>query len=194
MKEKIVIIGGGGHAKDVISLINKIQLYVIVGYTDICDKGKILSIPYLGTDTEFFYNNKEVHFAALGVGEYLDIASKESILNLYINNRIKFPNLVSPKAIINEEVSIGEGTVILDNVVINPNTKIGRFVTIYPNCVIEHDSLIEDNVYLAPAVNMCGGVKIGECSKIGNGVSIKDLVQIKPYSKIEPGSTVLSDN
>jgi len=194
MKDKIVVIGGGGHAKVIISILKKLNQYNIVGYTDPGNKVEILGVLHLGNDEEFLNKKGNIVFAAVGIGENINKSLKKSIIEKYKKSGFHFPSIISPLAIINEEVSIGEGTVILDGVIINPCTKIGDFVTIYSNCVIEHDSIIENYVYLAPAVNMCGGVIIGADSTIGNGVSIKDCVKIKPGSKFESGSILLNDN
>ena len=35
MKDKIVVIGGGGHAKVIINILKKVGEYDILGYTDL---------------------------------------------------------------------------------------------------------------------------------------------------------------
>ena len=47
MKEKIVILGGGGHAKVIISILKKIDKYEIVGYTDLENKARSLELNIL---------------------------------------------------------------------------------------------------------------------------------------------------
>ena len=48
--DKIIIIGGGGLAKVVISILRKVNKYEICGYTDTVDRGSVLQVPYLGDD------------------------------------------------------------------------------------------------------------------------------------------------
>ena len=48
----ILIISGGDFAAKVIRLINRIGGYVVVGYTDIVDRGSLFEVKYLGTDSE----------------------------------------------------------------------------------------------------------------------------------------------
>jgi hypothetical protein len=50
--EEIIVIGWGGHAKVVISILKKIGKYKIIGYTNIKNQGPILGIEYIGTDEE----------------------------------------------------------------------------------------------------------------------------------------------
>ncbi len=46
------MVGGGGHAKVVISILRKLESYRILGYTDLKDNGALLEAPYLGSDSE----------------------------------------------------------------------------------------------------------------------------------------------
>ena len=48
--EKIVVVGGGKHAKSVITAIKKSGKYSIQGYVDLENKGTIQGVPYIGTD------------------------------------------------------------------------------------------------------------------------------------------------
>ena len=48
---RIIIVGGGGHAKVLISVLKKTGSYELVGYTDMRDAGELLGVPYLGTDS-----------------------------------------------------------------------------------------------------------------------------------------------
>ena len=41
VKEKIVVIGGGDHARVVISILKKLGWYEIIGYTDLEHKGDL---------------------------------------------------------------------------------------------------------------------------------------------------------
>ena len=40
----------------------------------------------------------------------------------------RLPAVISPHAVVNEDVKIGDGTVILDGAVINPGARIGKSV------------------------------------------------------------------
>src|SRR4030067_316743 len=96
MKNEIVVIGGGEFAHLIIDVIKRIDQYEILGYTDLINKGSILGTKYLGTDEML----KELGFELLTV--------------------------ISNKAIIQEDVTIGEGTFVLDNALINAGTTIGK--------------------------------------------------------------------
>src|SRR5258708_34847139 len=69
--EEIIIIGGGRHARVVISIIKKLNKYNIRGYTDPRNCGELLGAPYLGTDNELsnLTSGSQMNNAVLAVGQ-----------------------------------------------------------------------------------------------------------------------------
>ena len=71
------------------------------------------------------------------------------------------------------------------------NVKIGDFVNILPNTVINHDTEIGDYTKLNTMCNLGGSVKIGESCYIGSGVNIREKIIIGKNNLIGMGSIVL---
>lgn len=192
MKDRIIVIGGGGHAKVVISVLKKLDQYDIVGYIDIENKDKIIGVPYLGNDNVLndLFNSGIVN-AALGIGQIKSTVLRKKIVNLATNIGFKFPSIISPDCVINESVDIGIGTIIMDGVIIQPGTKIGDFTILNTKSSIDHDCEIGNFVHIAPGVVISGGVKIGNDVLIGTGVSVINNIEIGGNSIISAGSSVL---
>ena len=192
---EIVIVGGGGHAKVLISILKKSNHFNIVGYTDVQDRGLIIGIPYLGPD-EILLEYKKTHpdlCAALGIGLTSISDKREKIFNRLQNLKIDCPTIVSPQAIVNEDVEIDEGSVVFDGVVINSGSRIGKGVILNTSCTVEHDCLIDDYTHIAPGVTLSGGVQIGKNSMIGVGATIIQGVKITNNVMIGAGSVVIKD-
>ena len=169
--------------------------YEIAGYTDPRDKGAILGVRYLGDDgilPELIRGHARCK-AVIGVGKIdasgLRIALQTEIKELGFD----FPSIVSPHAVINEEVILGPGSVVFDGVVINSGTKTGGACILNTNCTVEHDCRIGDNVHIAPGVTLSGGVTIGDNCMIGTGANIIQSVTIGDNCLIGAGSTVVKD-
>jgi sugar O-acyltransferase (sialic acid O-acetyltransferase NeuD family) len=195
MKEKIVIIGGGGHSKVLINVLYKLRKYKILGYTDIKDKGEILGIKYIGGDDilkEIISHDKKCN-AAIGVGMVNINIKRENIFNRLIELGYCLPQIISPTSIVNMDVNIGIGSVILDGVIINSGTKIGQGCIINTNSTIEHDCVVDNFSQISPGAILSGGVKVGKHCLIGAGASIKQYVNIKDFCVIGSGSTVIKD-
>lgn len=189
--DKIIVIGGGGHAKVLISILKKCS-YEVVGYTDHYDRGSILGVSYLGKDSVLKEIREEsrVSHAVVGIGK-VDCSDTR----LRIQEDVKrlgftFPIITSPRASVNEDVVLGEGTVVFDGAVINSGARIGRACIINSNSTVEHDCRIDDDVHIGPGAAVSGGVEIGHHCMVGVGASIRHGVTIASKALIGAGATV----
>lgn len=192
--DKIVVIGGGGHAKVLISILKKCR-YEVVGYTDHYDLGSILGIPYWGKDSVLKEIREEsgVSHAVLGIGKVDCSDSRLRIQEDVKRWGLRFPIITSPRASVNEDVVLGEGTVVFDGAVINSGARIGRNCIINSNSTVEHDCRLGDNVHLAPGATVSGGVAIGDNCMIGVGTCILHSVSISSGALIGAGATVVKN-
>ena len=86
--------------------------------------------------------------------------------------------MLDPKRVdIRGDVTIGSDTTIDINVVITGPTRIGKNVSIAPNCVI-NASQIADNVSIHPNT-------VVEGAELGNGVSVGPFARLRPGTKLQ---------
>jgi sugar O-acyltransferase (sialic acid O-acetyltransferase NeuD family) len=193
--ESIVVVGGGGHAKVVISILRKLGRYQILGYTDPKNNGVVAGVPYLGPDSKL--NGMAVGSKQLNVVLALgQIGRGEQRFKLWTrlgSSALSFPMIISPSAIVNEEVSGGEGAAVMDGAVINPGATIGLGAIVNTHSTVEHDVVLEDWVHVAPGATICGGVTVGRFSMIGAGATVIEGIKIAPGCMIGAGSTVVRD-
>lgn len=192
--DRMVVIGGGGHAKVLICVLKK-SGYDIAGYTDRQDKGLILGAPYLGDDgilAEMIRKDAGCR-AVIGIGKIDTSDLRFRLQNELLALGYGFPPVVSPHAVVNEEVRLGAGTAVLDGVVVNSGSHIGRACIINTNSTVEHDCRIGDNVHIAPGATLSGGVVIGANSMIGTGTTVIQGVAIGADCLVGAGSTVVKD-
>lgn len=193
--DEIVVIGGGGHAKVVISILRKLNGPRILGYTDRMDHGAILGVPFIGPDRELasLEARPKKLAAVLAVGQ---VGLGEKRFKLWAELQLPslyFPFIVSPHAIFNEGVSGGEGALVMDGAVINSGTSIGRGTIVNTNSTIEHDVALEDWVHVAPGATISGGVKVGRFSMIGTGATVIEGVKIVTGCMVGAGAVVVHD-
>ena len=194
-RRDIVVVGGGGHAKVLISVLKKAGLYRVIGYTDGADKGSILGTPYLGTDSilaELKERNRDCR-AAIGLGPVGRTEGRRRLQALLEGLGFELPVIVSSQAIVGEEVTLGKGTVVFDGAVINPGTTIGACVIINTNSTVEHDCRISDHVHIATGATVCGGVQVGANCFIGAGATVIQYVSICPECMVGAGAVVIKD-
>lgn len=127
------------------------------------------------------------------IGSSLNYTKKESIIlktGLAIE---RFENIVHPPASVSKMAKIGHGNVLLQNVTITSNVKIGLHVIILLNTVKSHEDSIGDFTCIAGGGCISGGVTIGKSCYEGTSCSIRENVRIGDYSMIGMGSVVRRD-
>jgi UDP-perosamine 4-acetyltransferase len=181
----IVVIGGGGHARVVISILKKLPRYDILGYTDPKDQGNLLGISYLGCDDELKEIKKKfpVCAAVIGVGM---VSADDASKRVEIFQRLKslcyeVPPVISPDAIVNEAVEIGSGT------------RFGKCAILNTRCSVDHDCEVKDFSQVGPGATLCGGVFVDEKVLVGAGSVVCQNKSIRENCIIGAGSVVTED-
>ncbi|WP_028043145.1 acetyltransferase [Candidatus Stoquefichus massiliensis] len=194
--KKMIIIGAGGHGKVVADIAKKNQ-YEVIGFIDDNEnKKKNGKYDVIGTikDIDMYLNSDDdkysnlYFFVAIGNNQM-----REEISKLLMKKGIIQPTLIHPSAVIDDSVSIGEGTVVMANVVINADTNVGSACIINTSSSVDHDCIIEDYVHISPGVHIAGTVKVGKRTWIGIGTSIINNISLNEYVIIGAGSSVIKD-
>lgn len=192
---EILVLGGGGHAKVLISVLKKAG-WRVLGYVDQRDRGTVLGAERLGGD-EVLPELRRRHprcAAALGIGK-IDAASgfRLRLLDRLEELGFELPPIVSPQAVVNEEVVLGAGTVVFDGAVVNSGTVAGRGCILNSNSTVEHDCRLGDNVHIAPGVTLSGSVVLGDHGMVGTGASIIQGMCLAAGCLVGAGAVVVKD-
>ncbi|MDD5440437.1 MAG: NeuD/PglB/VioB family sugar acetyltransferase [Candidatus Omnitrophica bacterium] len=120
------------------------------------------------------------------------ITRKNAIDNLKISET-RFTTVIHPRAVVAENAVIGCDTLIMANVVIGPDVRIGKHCIILPNSVISHDSVIGDYTCVGAGVVVSGNVSIGGNCYIASGSLVCDHVSIGERSLVGLGANVIDN-
>jgi len=129
LKPDIVLVGGGGHCKVVISIIKKLDTFNITGISDLeKNLGKeVLGIETRYTDDELeVLHDKGIKCAFVSLGSVGDPDRRIRLFEVLKEIGFQIPVIISEDAIVDKSVEIGEGTVIMPGAIINPGAKIGK--------------------------------------------------------------------
>lgn len=192
---EFIVIGGGGHARVVISILKKLKGSSILGYTDCADHGTVMGAPYLGPDSSLtsIISESRRPDAVLGVGQVGLGKPRQDLWDRLVAHTLHFPRILSIDAIVNDGVTGGEGAVIMDGAVINCGVTLGRGVIVNTNSTIEHDTVLGDWVHVAPGATVCGDATIGPYSMIGAGATVIEGKKIATCCVVGAGATVVHD-
>jgi len=194
-QKKIILIGGGGHCKSCIDIIEQEGIYQIEGILDISNNlgKKILGYPIIGCDEDLneLVNVYDYFFITLG---QISSAAKRIELYTFIKTKGKeIPTIVSPLAYISKHAVIGEGSIIMHNVIVNSNASIGSNCIINTGAIIEHDVSIGDNNHISTSCTINGFVSIGNECFIASKVAIRNNLTIGNKVIVGIGGVILKD-
>lgn len=191
----IVVVGGGGHAKVLIGEIKRLGGFKIRGYVALEDTGKILDIPFLGTDMtlSLLISEEPDCMAAIGIGSIEPSEKRKNVYDHIVDLGFRCPPLVSNRACVGEDVIIGDAAVVFAGAVINPGTHLGCGCIINTNATIEHDCRIDEFSHIAPGATLSGNVHIGAFTLVGTGASVRQGIEIGAKCLIGAGAAVIRD-
>jgi sugar O-acyltransferase (sialic acid O-acetyltransferase NeuD family) len=189
---KIILIGGGGHCKSVIDVIEQEDKFKISGIIDQPKLlgSKVLGYDIIGSDNDLIKLANKFTYAFITLGQIKSAVKRIKLFNLAKIVGFKFPTIISPRAYVSKHSSIGEGTVIMHNAIINANASIGDNCIINTNALIEHDCKISSHCHISTNATINGSVQVKSKCFIGSNSVTKDGIKIKGSSFIKANSLV----
>jgi len=121
MREEIVLIGGGGHCKACIDVIEAINKFKIVGIVDIREKlhQKTLGYEIIACDEDLPRITKEYKNFLITIGQTKDKERRLAKFDYLKRMGACLPVIISPSAYISKYASIEEGTIVMHMAFIN---------------------------------------------------------------------------
>lgn len=166
--KKRALIGAGGHAREVMSIINR-------------NFPKISPINYMFVEDEYYKHgedyicplsnfNPELYEVMVAIG---DPIVRERIVNS-LPKETQFFTYIDPTVIMLSNSSIGKGTYIGPNSIITTNVRVGDHALINRGCQIGHDAIMLGYVSMMPGSIISGGCRVHDRVYLGTNSSIKE--------------------
>ena len=195
MKEKVIIVGDGGHAKVVIDILQELDKYDLIGVTSkLNDKKVFYGLPVLGTDEVLsYYFNKGIKNIALGIGGFKDNILRTNLFRKYSMEGYNIINAIHPKAIISKSVKFGTGVVVFAGAILSSEVVLGNNVIVATGATIDHETIIEDNCLISAGVTIGGNTIIGNGSLCALGSKVISGVIIESNVLIAAGAVVVNN-
>ena len=191
-KENIILIGAGGHALsciDVIEQENKYNIRGLVGLKDEVGK-KISGYDVIATQDELVNLSKDFIYAFIAIGQIKSVKLRIDLYESVLNNGFKIPSIISPQSFISRTVQIGEGTIIMNGVILNSGVRIGNNCIINSKALIEHGTQVSDHCHISTGAILNGDCIVESKSFVGSGAIVKHGVTIKTSSFVNMGQIV----
>jgi sugar O-acyltransferase (sialic acid O-acetyltransferase NeuD family) len=193
MSDSGFLIGGGQHARVLLSIVNETHPGLVRGVVDVnVAAAESTGLPYLGNDDRLPDLQKlgYSHFL-LGVGSVRDCSLRESLFLKALSCGLEPVSVTHPASWIASDVEIGSGAQILVRSVVNNGVVLGRNILINTAAIIEHDCVIGDHSHIATGAVLCGSVRIGKAVHIGAGAVVRQGLTIGDHAVVAAGAVVV---
>lgn len=195
-KKEIILIGGGGHCRSVIDVIEQENRYTISGIIDkdeLSIGADMLGYKIIGTDRDLETICRSYSYFVITVGQIKTGGERQKLFDSISKKGGKFPVIISPEAYVSKYAVIGDGTVIMHKAVVNSMARIGINCIINTASVIEHDVLIEDHCHISTGAFVNGGSIIRQCSFVGSNSTISQSLTVSESTVLGAGSVLLQN-
>jgi sugar O-acyltransferase (sialic acid O-acetyltransferase NeuD family) len=194
MNKELIILGAGGHAKVLLSLINELKLKILgVCAPELSQQGMMVwrGIPVLNISDDQLISFKPEQVALVNAIGNQKI--RHSLFQSFKTQGYEFPTLIHPSAYLDKTACIEEGSQIMAGVMIQADVYIGKNVIINTRASIDHDCIIEDDVHIAPGAILCGSVRVKKGAFIACGAAIADGMTIGEGAIVGTGVSIVRD-
>lgn len=195
MKEKIILIGGGGHCKSCIDVIEQVGTFQIAGIVDVPEKlhQKILGYEIIAADDDLPQLVKEYENFLITLGQIKSSEKRIRIFEALKDLGAKLPVIISPLAYVSKHAEIGDGTIVMHHALVNAGARIGSNCIINSKVLVEHDTVIGDHCHIATGAIINGGVKVGSGTFFGSNAVCKEYIEIGENAVIGCGAKIIKN-
>ncbi|WDP89768.1 MAG: NeuD/PglB/VioB family sugar acetyltransferase [Desulfobacter sp.] len=176
----ILLVGGGGHCRACIDVIELVPGYEIAGIVE--QPGRegappVLGYPVLGSDGDLEKLRQTYDHALVTIGQIGPPGARYKAFCRLKALGFTLPVLVSPLARVSPHAVIEKGTVVMHQALVNAGARVGRNCIINTGALVEHDACIGDHTHISTRAVVNGGAGVGAGSFMGsNAVLVQGVV------------------
>lgn len=193
--EKLILLGGGGHCKACIDVVEQEGTYEIVGILDREDLvgQEVLGYKIIGTDKDIAKYIALSHSFLLTMGQIKSSRIRKDLFHNLEHREARLATVISPKAYVSRHAQIGRGTIVMHNVFVSAAVSIGENCILNTGCNIEHESIVGGHTHISTYAIVNGNSQIGDQVFIGSNATISNGVTLGNDVVIGAGSVVIRD-
>ncbi|MHC8355017.1 acetyltransferase [Pseudomonas sp. LB3P81] len=192
----LVILGAGGHAKVLLSLLQAAGLLVMGVCDPVLFKQKLETwrgVKVLGGD-EFLETLDPTSVGLVnGIGQTVGSSRRREVYEQLIARGFHFPALVHPHAWVDPTVDLRDGVQVMAGAVVQADTVVGQNTIINTRASLDHDCCVDAHVHIAPGATLCGSVKVGAGAFIACGSTVIQGLTIGEDAVVGAGAVLVRD-
>ena len=191
----ILLIGGGGHCRSCIDVIEAEGKYKIAGIVNQPggNADPFLGYEVLGDDGDLPELFKKYTIALITVGQIKSTDLRVKLFQQLRSLGFELATIISPRAYVSKNASLGAGTIVMHDSLVNAGAKIGNNCILNTKSLVEHDAIVEDHCHISTSSVVNGGTIIREKTFIGSNTITKEYITVGKNSVIGAGLRVVCD-
>jgi sugar O-acyltransferase (sialic acid O-acetyltransferase NeuD family) len=198
MDDPIVIVGCGGHGREIFGIIAAVNEagrtpWKVLGFVDDApaaanvERLDRLGTALLGPTSELA--RLDAHYV-IGIGDPRVRAKVAAGLDPYGKPAAR---LIHPDASVGLDNSIADGVVLFAGARVTTNVTLGRHVHLNQNATVGHDSVLGDCVSVNPLAAVSGDCHLGQGVLVGTTAAVLQGLRIGAGATIGAGACVVRD-
>lgn len=193
--KSLLLIGGGGHCRSCIDVVEAAGNYRILGLVERVGgpPDSVLGYPVLGGDADLQGLLDRCPRALITVGQIKSPATRIRLYEMVQEMGGESPTIVSPRAYVSLHTNIAAGSIVMHGAVVNVGATIDVNCIVNSQALVEHDVLVGAHSHISTGARVNGGVTVGPESFVGSGAVIHEGVTIGARCTIAAGSIVRRD-
>jgi sugar O-acyltransferase (sialic acid O-acetyltransferase NeuD family) len=192
--KQLILIGGGGHCRSCIDVIETCGAFKIAGIVEKMGNEKtkpVLGYPIIGTDTELEILRKRYRYALITMGQIGASSIRQKLFKQLKKMGFILPVIISPLAHVSKHAVIDQGTIVMHQASVNAGANIGKNCILNTRCLVEHDVRVGDHTHISTAAVLNGNVRVGSGSFIGSNATVVHGAALPGNYFFKAGSLVI---
>lgn len=187
---EIILFGAGGHCHACIDVIEAEQQFSIAGIIERPGANvnhTIYGYPILGNDDDMSSIRSRYSYALITVGQIRSASARIRLFQKLVEYKFHLPVIQSPRAYVSKHASVGAGTIIMHDALINAGASVGVNCIINTKTLIEHDTTIGDHCHISTGAIVNGQSRVGNSTFWGSNTVGVQGITIPENSFVQAG-------
>lgn len=188
---RLVLIGAGGHGREIHALLvdaghsERLEAFAEEGAAP----GKLVKgLPVIDVSELERRDPGSVRLCC-AIGD----PGRRRLVERFASLGFAFETLWHPTAQRGPDVTVGNGCMIMSNVVLTTDVRIGDHVILNAGAVVSHDAVVGDYATISPGALLNGRVRLGTGVIVGTGAVLLPRVTVGDGATIGAGACVTAD-
>ncbi len=193
MRKQLILIGGGGHCKSCIDVIELEDKFDIHGILDSPEKigDQLLGYNFIGSDDDIEAFIGKGYYFLITIGQLKSAEKRKNIFDRLKAGNASFVIIISPLAHVSKHAMIGEGTIVMNGAMVNAEARIGQNCILNTGANIEHDVVIGNHCHVSTHSVVNGDCKLGDEIFIGSNAVLSNGVELVSGITLGAGTVVI---